>query len=370
MNLFLTCPPGLEPIVRKEISIHGYKPTTSVPWGVFFEGDETAVPTINLRSRVGNKVYIVLGQAKITTFNDLFELVTKANRSDYIAKDHPIIVNAQSNQSQLTSTPTIQSITKKAIVKKLLGGDGELNENSELSPVEIDIKINRDICLVLVNTTWPSLHQRGYRLQTGDAPLKENVAAALVLMAGRKFSKPLYDLFCGSGTIAIEATLIAKNIAPGSFRHFAYEHFARTLHGDDGVRADIHPPVVNTPSRSHVIIASDVDPVMIEIAKKNAQKAGVAEFITFEVKSIDAYKGARNLEGTLVSNPPYGERLKSTNLKELYETINDIYMNNLLLNGGILTSVPFEEIIDLEQWKKTNLYNGGEPVTFWKVARW
>ena len=184
-------------------------------------------------------------------------------------------------------------------------GEGRLFENTELPPVEILVYIQNNMCSILLNTTGESLHKRGYKKATGEAPINEALAAGLLLLSGRKFNEPLYDFFCGSGTIAIEAALLAKNIAPGLLRNFAFQQFPRydqTLR-DRAVQEAKSKMMLG---KKHTIIASDIDPEMISIARENARNAGVEEYITFEVKDIKEYLTTHiSLLGTLVSNPPY-----------------------------------------------------------------
>jgi len=163
------------------------------------------------------------------------EVITDFESSSVYVQGNPIVVTAISKTSQLSSTPTIQSIVKKSIVKKLLQGQGtrdqgqgeRIGEDMKLQPVEIFVHIENNMCSILLNTTGESLHKRGYKTFTGDAPINEALAAGLLLLSGWKFSEPIYDFFCGSGTIIIEAALLAKNIAPGSFRRFAFESWDR-----------------------------------------------------------------------------------------------------------------------------------------------
>ena len=237
----MSCAAGLESILKKEIKIAGYQVIGSWPTLVRFQGELSAIARMNLRSRVWNKLFLELGQHITSDFNQLFDLVSTIDRKMYV-QGNPIIVTAITKQSLLTSTPTVQSIVKKAIVKKLLqrwsegsmdsrsntwrGNDvqGErIIEDAKLPPIEILIHIQNDMCSILLNTTGESLHKRGYKKATGEAPINEALAAWLLLLSWRKFSEPLYDFFCGSGTIVIEAALLAKNIAPGLHRNFAFE---------------------------------------------------------------------------------------------------------------------------------------------------
>jgi len=280
---------------------------------------------------------------------------------------NPIVVNAITKQSMLTSTPTIQSIVKKSIVKNILNGkEWQLPEDHQKETVEVLVYIERDMCSILLNTTGDSLHKRGYKKATGEAPINEALAAWLLLLSGRKFSEPLYDFFCGSGTIVIEAALLAKNIAPGMFRNFAFQRFARydqSLFDKEIASAKSKVMI----AKQHTIIASDIDPTMISIAQENAKHAGVEDYITFEIKNISDYMDAPELAWTLVSNPPYGIRMNTYDLEKIYYTITELFTKHPKLHGGVITS--YEWFLPEDEWwsrKKTIFYNGGERCWFYK----
>lgn len=370
MNFSCSCAAGLESILKKEIELAGYKVTSNQQTLIRFSGDQTAIARINLRSRVWNKVFLELGKKKVSDFDGLFDLVSCIDWKVYV-QGNPIVVTAASKKSKLTSTPTIQSISKKAIVKKILNGkDGQLPEDHSKETVEIFVHIDNDECTVLLNTTGESLHKRWYKQATGEAPINESLAAWLVLLSWWKFSEPLYDFFCGSGTIAIEAALIAKNIAPWLLRSFAFQHFAwyDTTIFDQEVSAAKAKIMTN---KEHTIIASDIDPEMITIAQENAKNAWVENYIQFEVKDVKKYLDTQySLLGTLVSNPPYGLRLNNiVDLMGLYKTIATLFEKNPQLHGGIITSfAPFDETKLTGNWKKSPFYNGGEQCRFYKKS--
>lgn len=366
MNFAITCAAGLESILKKEIEIAGYKILGSQPTLVRFQGDLSTIAKINLRSRVGNKLFLELEKHITSDFNALFDLVQKIDWNIYV-QGNPIVVTAISKQSLLTSIPTIQSITKKSIVKKILNGkEWQLPEHHDKEPIEILVHIDHDMCSILLNTTGESLHKRGYKKATGEAPINEALAAWLLLLSWWKFSEPLYDLFCGSGTIVIEAALLAKNIAPGMFRWFAFQKFARydqTLFDTEIKSAKAKMML----EKQHTIIASDIDPRMISIAQENAKHAGVENYITFTTKSVADYIPEEEIIGTLVSNPPYGLRMNTYDLEKIYYTIDELFVHHPKLHGGIITS--YERFSPEDQWgtrKKSMFYNGGERCRFYK----
>ena len=366
MNFAITCAAGLESILKKEIELAGYKLLGSQPTIVRFQGGLSAIAKINLRSRVWNKLFLELEKHITSDFNALFDLVQKIDWNMYV-QGNPIIVTAITKQSMLTSTPTIQSIVKKSIVKKILNGkEWQLPEDHNKQEIEVLVYIERDMCSILLNTTGESLHKRGYKKATGEAPINEALAAWLLLLSWWKFSEPLYDLFCGSGTIVIEAALLAKNIAPGSFRSFAFQQFAwydQSLFTTELKAAKAKMML----DKKHTIIASDIDPTMISIAQENAKHAGVQDYITFETKNISDYFPENELIGTLVSNPPYGLRMNTYDLEKIYYTITELFVHHPKLHGGIITS--YERFVpEDEGWtrKKSMFYNGGERCRFYK----
>lgn len=221
MELLITCPFGLGSLLAQELKRLKLKPFGTFSTGTFVETDLSGLYQINLRSRLANKVYIQIAAGEARDFDQLFE---KVKKSDYGQRtsNSKISIKVSSRNSQLTSLRSIQSVAHKAILESITHFAREGEETTEL----LLILENNQLSL-FINSSGASLHQRGYREKTGLAPLKENLAAAMVLLSGRKFKSPLIDPFCGSGTIAMEALLIAKNIAPGLRRKFAFEQFSR-----------------------------------------------------------------------------------------------------------------------------------------------
>jgi len=222
------------------------------------------------------------------------------------------------------------------------------------------------MCSILLNTTGESLHKRWYKKATGEAPINEALAAWLLLLSWRKFSEPLYDFFCGSGTIAIEAALLAKNIAPGIFRKFAFQQFARYDQTTfDKEFESAKNKIMLT--KQHTIIASDIDPNMISIAQENAKHAGVFDYIQFETKNISDYLSVWELAWTLVSNPPYGLRMNTYDLEKIYHTVTELFIKHPQLHWWVITSYGnFHPEDDGGTRKKSIFMNGGERCWFYK----
>lgn len=385
MKFILTCPFGTTQVAKKELSILGYKATISSHTSLEFEWDEAAIARVNINSRIGNKLFLVLATGQAKDFEALFGVISSVDRTKYIAPKQPVLTDALTRQSLLSSVPTIQSITKKAITKKLLGNNERRDEDETMQAIDIMITLDRDMCYVLLNTTWESLHERGYRHHAGVAPLKENLAAAFVLTSGWKFSTPLVDPFCGAWTICIEAALIAKNIAPGINRWFAFHGFEwyPSSHFKDAMA--VAEAKIMT-DKKHIIIGHDIDQSMIDIARKNARNAWVEDYIQFSSRDFmnspitptwitlstesTEESDLKDNRFSIVTNPPYGERMNIADSMMLYRRLLDLYENNENINGGFISNAPdVETLFNYRLWKHSKFYNGPLECSFYKIAR-
>lgn len=350
LQFVLTCQSWLESLVKRECEklslndIRGQDRLVKCQWS------EKQMYELLLWSRFANRVYLSLWEAKITDFDTLFDTLSAIDWSLYLTGKERIIIEAASTKSELASIPTIQSVSQKAIFSKLRTP----NTTSGIE-VHILILLIEDTANILVDITGDPLHKRWYRQESWEAPIKESLAAALVAFSGWRYKESLLDPFCGSGTIAIEAALIARNIAPGLTRHFRLESlpfYDASLF--QSVQAEASKK--SYPSGQYRIYANDIDPTVLEKAKNNAIRAGVGEDITFWV---DDFLETSDISGTLVTNPPYGERLKQDNLHEIYTKIVHTVSKN---GGGFITSYPVDVRHGLANKK---LLNGGEECRFW-----
>lgn len=355
MNLVLTCPFWLESVAKKEIEllwlpiIHSQDKQITTSYG------EKNLAKLNLWSRVGNKVYIeIVKKDKVDSFDKLYELIKNINWSDFILEENPIIVNATSHNSKLESIPDIQKIWKKAIVDSL--NKWFLRENDHFPSIFVEIVLIKDTCQILIDTTGEALHKRWYRKQSVEAPLRENLAAWLVLLSSWRFRENFYDLFCWSWTIVIEAALIAKNIAPWLNRNFAFEKFK--FIDKEAIKEEREVANSKILNKTYSINASDIDSNAIDIARNNAINAWVWDIIKFENKDYMWFL-SEELSGTLVSNPPYGIRLETENIDELYKNIAKFFNKNKYLKWGIITNYQFWDLLKIN-YKKRKLYNWQE----------
>ena len=324
---------------------------------VLFSGDETALAKANICLRTGERVLIALADFEAKTFEQLFQGVYHANLEDYIPKDGSIPVKGHCLNSQLMSVPDCQAIVKKAASRRL----GEKYGVSWLpetgAKYQLQFSIMNDRVQLYLDSSGAGLHKRGYRAVGNDAPLRETLAAAMVQLTHYRGRDFVWDPFCGSGTIPIEAALIAKNRAPGLNRRFAAEQFAWM---DQQVFADVRAEAKDREFRGNYrILGSDNDPTCVSLSMANARKAGVADCITF--KAGDATKMSLPADtGVLISNPPYGQRMmEQQSAQRLYAALG----RHLKYADGwkkyIITSEPeFEHYFGRRADKKRKLYNG------------
>lgn len=365
-KFIVNTPMGLERVVSDEIKSLGLE--TELENGrVYFEGDERTIVETNLKLRTVDRIRIVLGDFNVTTFDELFEAVKALPLSDILGPNAEFPVTGRSHKSTLFSVPDVQRITKKAIVEHLKDAFKMTGKLPEDGPrYKIDINILKDRAILTVDTSGDALHKRGYRLAQGDAPIKETLAAAMLKLANYTGDKTLYDPFVGSGTIALEAAMIARNIAPGSNRTFDSESW------------DIIPEELWTEVRTQCeneadydkeikIYATDIEPNMINIAIKNAEEVGLEADIEFSTLDVHDLK---NLEknAQLVTNPPYGERIgEAKAVESMYGKIGELMEDNPSLNVYLMTSnKEFEEIVGKKATKRRKLFNGYIETTFFQ----
>ena len=356
-KLYATMGAGFESVVAKELQDLGYK-TETENGRVFFEGTQEDIVKTNLWLRSADRVKILLKEFKATDFDKLYEETYAYDWAQLLPMDAQFPVKGRSVRSKLHSEPDVQSIVKKAIVDKMTDQyhrRGFLPETGALYP--LDVHIYKDKVRLSLDTTGQSLFKRGYRVEHGGAPLKENFAAGLIELTPYDGSHPFIDPMTGSGTIAIEAALIAKHVAPGIWRKFAFDDF-------DWFDKKLHPELVEK-AKSEIItehapiVASDIDQSILEIAKVNAHNAGVLQDIKFKQVAVKDF--ATDLEnGVIIANPPYGKRLKDRQAAEkIYEEMGQTLRPLESFSQYYLTSDPeFEKYFGEKATKKRKFFNG------------
>lgn len=365
-NFLANTPMGLERVVANEIESLGYN-TTLENGRVFFTGDEKTIVETNLKLRTAERIRIIIGDFNVTTFDGLFEAVKELPWSEILGPDANFPVTGKSHKSTLYSVPDVQRITKKAIVEHLKEAfklDGKLPETG--ARYKVDINILKDRAILTIDTSGDALHKRGYRVAQGEAPIKETLAAAMLQLANYTGDNPLVDPFCGSGTIAIEAAMIAKNIAPGSNRTFDAENW-------DIIPEDMWTNLRNKYEEEALydkdveIYASDIDNKMIEVAKENAEEVGLLEEIKFTVQDVHDLNDIKD-HTQIVTNPPYGERIgEAKAVEDMYRKIGQLMEQNDTLNVYLMTSnKEFEIIIGKRATHRRKLFNGYIETTYYQ----
>lgn len=357
-NLIATAAAGIEAIVGNELRHLGYE--VQVENGrVRFQGTIEDVLETNLWLRTADRVKIVVGEFYARSFEELFEQTKALPWDEFLPLDANFPVAGKSQKSTLHNVPSVQAIVKKAIVTKLsqvYQRTTRLPETGAVYPLEV--AINKDRVLLTLDTSGSSLFKRGYRVAKGGAPLKENMAAALVLLAHWYPEKPFVDPVCGSGTLPIEAALIGHNIAPGFNRDFACESFAWI----DPKLAQMVRDKADSQANYDIeldIWGYDIDGKMIEIAKQNALEAGLAASVNFKQMALKDFKTTKEY-GVIVANPPYGERLSDqASVRQLYKQMGQVYQPLTTWSKYILTSdLEFETYYGQKASKRRKLYNG------------
>ena len=356
-KLCVPCLLGLEAPIADELKRLGMADVASENGRVYFSGDENDIARANINLRVGERVLLELGRFNAVTFEELFQGVKAIRWEDIIPRDGAFPVKGYSLNSALFSVSDCQKIIKKAIVERLRGvyGIDWFPESAETYQVQFSImKDNVSVCL---DTSGEGLHKRGYRPAHNAAPLKETMAAAMVKLSRYRGRDDFCDPFCGSGTIPIEAALIARNIAPGLHRSFAAQSWRMI---DPAVWRDAREAArAKEFHGEYNILGTDIDPKAIAIARENAERAGVSDVVRFEVADATAFDRVTE-RGVIVTNPPYGERIMEKEQAEaLYRAFGAAWRETRNWQLYLLSShTEFERCFGKTADKKRKLYNG------------
>lgn len=364
-KLYATMGAGFESVVAKELQALGYK-TTTENGRVFFEGTQADIAKTNLWLRTADRIKILLEEFKAESFEDLYENVYNFAWEELIPMDGRFPVKAKSVKSKLHSEPDIQSITKKAIVNRLTKAYRRRGFLPEVGALyQIDVHILKDRVRVSLDTTGEGLFKRGYRIEHGGAPLKENFAASLLALTPYDGSHPLIDPMTGSGTFAIEAALLAKNIAPGLLRDFSFTEF--DWYDQNLLATAKEEARSQIKDTKPVILASDIDGSILDVAKVNAHNAGVLQDIKFKQVAVKDFK--TDLEnGIVIVNPPYGKRLRDQEgARKIYQEMGAVFEQMPDFSKYYLTSdLEFEKFYGKPATKKRKLYNGNLRTDFYQ----
>lgn len=359
VTLIATSAFGLESILKRELINLGFTIDSVEDGKITYTTDYRGIVISNLHLRTADRVFLKVGEFEATTFDELFEKTKALPWEDLIPVDGKFTVNGKSVKSKLFSISDCQAIVKKSIVEKLKS-KFDVDWFKEIgAEYTVLVSLLKDVATLTIDTSGIGLHKRGYRPNSVKAPIKETLAAAMVLLSFWNKDRLLLDPFCGSGTIPIEAAMIGKNIAPGLNRSFASENWEfidRSIWKEEKIKAYN----IIDQEASLRILASDLDKESIEIAKESAYDAGVDDCIDFSVSNFFNLKVKNSDYGVLITNPPYGERLGSKNeTKNLYVHIGTLFKDLENWSKYIITSNEnFEKLYGTKSDKKRKLFNG------------
>lgn len=359
-TLAAPCHFGLEAVLKREIHSLGYEVTRTEDGRVTFACDEEGIALSNVFLRTPERILLVVGEFMARTFDELFEGIKALEWERFIPEDGRFWVKkAASVKSALFSPSDIQSIVKKAVVERLKLKYSKEWFAEDGAEFPIRIFIHKDMVLACLDTSGQSLHKRGYRALSGEAPISETLAAALIMLMPWKADRILVDPFCGSGTFPIEAALMAAGIAPGMNRSFAARSWPGVVsekvwdsafeEAKDNVRTDIKTDIQGY----------DIDPAAIALARHNAEAAGVQKLIHFQQRDVAALSHSKKY-GFIITNPPYGQRLEDDgSLGELYRTLGERYRALDSWSLGMITSyADAERFFGGKASKNRKIYNG------------
>ena len=366
MDLIATSTFGLEAIVARELQALGYETKTIQPGRMLFEGDEQAICQANLWLRAADRVLVRLGAFEAMDFGQLFDQTFALPWEEWIPREAEFPVKGRSIKSQLSSVPACQKIVKKAIVEKLKSVYG-VEWLEETGPrVSCEVALLNNLATLTIDTSGTGLHKRGYRTLAGRAPLKETLAAAMVMLSFWKPGRPLVDPFCGTGTIPIEAVMIGRRMAPGINREFAAEAWPRVgpelwAAAREQARRRALPEL---PLR---IIGTDIDDEALSLARYHAKQAGVSGDIQFQHRDFVDLTNKRS-HGCVIGNPPYGERIgEKDEVQALYRAMPEVLRRLKTWSHYFLTSHPyFEELVGQPADRRRKLFNGRIECTYYQ----
>ena len=369
LRMVATCLFGLESLLGEEIDKIGGKRVETIDGRVTFDGDEATLVAANLRLRLAERIFVWLGSFPVYSFDDLFEGTKALPWEKFIGKNDAFPVKGHAIRSRLYSVPDCQSIVKKAVVDRLSSLYGMRIFPEGGVKYQIEFFIFKDVATLMIDTSGVALHKRGYRPASGEAPLRETLGAAIATIARPREDVLFWDPFCGSGTIAIEAAMIATNTAPGLGRTFAAEDFPQ-IDGSlwQSAREEAREAIIR--DSCFEAYASDIDGDVLEKARANAARAGVGGYIRiFKADAREIKKEDRR--GTVACNPPYGERLMTLKEAEaLYRDMGRVFDSLSPWQIYVLTSAEnFERLYGRRADKVRKLYNGMIPCRLYQYFR-
>lgn len=359
-TLTAPCHFGLEAVLKREIQDLGYRIREVDDGRVTFEGDENAVARANLFLRTAERILLDVGRFKATSFDELFDKTKAIAWEELLPENAKFwVAKVSSVKSQLHSPSDVQSIMKKAMVERMriYTGISWFPEDGPSYPLRVSIK--KDMVTVALDTTGMALHKRGYRVSPVIAPISETLAASLIKLSPWHPDRILIDPFCGSGTIPIEAAMMARHIAPGMKRRFRAEEWKTIVPEDSWMDARQEARMAVRKDVECEIQGYDIDPRAVRFARQNAEAAGVADLIHFQTRAVKELHHAKKY-GFIITNPPYGERLEEREkLPQLYTEIGEAYRRLDSWSMFLITSYEdAEKYIGRKADRNRKIYNG------------
>lgn len=368
-ELILPCHFGLEAVTKREITELGYETTEVIDGRVSFLGDADAIARANVFLRTAERVLLKVGSFRAESWEELFQGTRALPWEAFLPKDASFwVTKASSIKSKLFSTRDIQSIMKKAMVARMgeYYHESWFEEHGAKYPVRAFL--HKDLVTVCLDTSGESLHKRGYRLKMGKAPITETLAAALILLTGWRADRPFLDPMCGSGTFPIEAAMLAANIAPGMDRAFLSEAWENLIpkklwydvleEANELVNRELLRNGVDASGKRVDIQGYDIDPEIIRVCRENAERAGVEKLIHFQTRDV-AELSHHGRGGTLLTNPPYGERIEDKrNLPMLYTELREGFEGLDHWNMHLITAWEDAQRYLGKADKNRKIYNG------------
>lgn len=359
IELIATAAFGLESVLADEIRGLGYNDLKVENGKVTFTGDEMAIARCNLWLRTADRILIKMGEFKAESFEELFQGTKSLPWPDYIPKNAEFPVSkAKSVKSKLFSLSDSQAIVKKAVVEKMKQKykTDWFEENGPLYSIQVSIL--KDIATITIDTSGLGLHKRGYRKLNNEAPIKETLAAGLVLLSDWRNDRPLIDPMCGSGTIPIEAAMIGLNMAPGARREFVSENWP-IINKSVWDKAREEAMDLFDYDSDFKVLGSDIDGEVLRSARHNVHQFGLDDYVFFQTLPVNELRSSKKY-GCIICNPPYGQRLgEEKEVESLYREMGSIFNMLDTWSFYIITGYPyFEKAFGKKANKNRKLYNG------------
>lgn len=368
-ELIVPCHFGLESICKKEIHDLGYEVSSVSDGKVQFIGDAEAIVRANIFLRSGERVLLKVGSFHAESYEDLFQGTKALPLEDFLPVDASFwVTKASSVKSKLFSPRDIQAVMKKAMVDRLSSVYHQSTFSEHGAKYPFRVSLYKDEVLLCLDTSGESLHKRGYRLKMGKAPIKETLAAALILLSKWRDDAPFVDPMCGAGTFPIEAAMIAANIAPGMERSFTAEEWVNLIpkkewysaleEAEDNIDRHLLETKENRFGKMVDIQGYDIDPTMIPVCRENAERAGVAKLIHFQERDVAKMSHSKK-RGYILTNPPYGERIEDKrNLPLLYTELREAFEGLSEWQLCLITAYEQAEKYLGKADKNRKIYNG------------